>query len=170
MTQDIAVITLDILDNSDDTSHQDQHAGEIEHFHVFLPWHAELGGLVGWGGMHAFVEEERDEDEDAEGDDLDKETDQDYVLGERRVGAISGGEHAGSYTGDVRRQNFHLRGSHLGSDWRLEGVHASRQNQEGENIRRHENLRQPSLLDQAVLLPIDSDNDAPENHVNACCD
>ena len=41
--------------------------------------------------MNAFVEEQCDEDEEAEGDDLDEEAAENYVLAEGVVGAVSGG-------------------------------------------------------------------------------
>jgi hypothetical protein len=91
MAQNVPGIPLYILYHSDHTTNQDQRAREIEDMHMFLPWHVGLCGFVGWRGVHAFVEEQRDEDEEAEGDDLDEEAAEDYVLGEGGVGAVSGG-------------------------------------------------------------------------------
>lgn len=80
MTQNITVIALYILNHSHQTSDQDQGTGEVEHVYMFLPRHIGLGRFKCRRGVHAFVKDERDDDEDAESDDLDEKADEDYIL------------------------------------------------------------------------------------------
>lgn len=75
-----AVHALDVLDETEDASDEDEGAGDVEQDQVSQPADLGVEGAVGGTLLEAGVEDGRDDDEEAEEEELDDETKDDNVL------------------------------------------------------------------------------------------
>ena len=80
MRHDVSRISLYIFDDSDDRPKHDQTASVIEGVNVSPPWDTTRGGASGRDFVDAEIEDRRDNDEEAEEDDLKDKTTNHNVL------------------------------------------------------------------------------------------
>lgn len=140
MRDQIPIVALSILDQTEDRPDEDERATAVESVKMFLPGvgadHAAAGGYP----VHADVESNADNDEKAEEEDLNDET----------------------TDGDVFTvlECLECARSHDASSCRLQT--------ETDNIANDEDLCEPSLGNDTVFFAIGEQDDASEFHVYAC--
>ena len=78
MTEYISPESLQVFDNAEDASDQNQHASSVESNNMLLQW--QLLGFLGRQPAHTCVEEGADDDKRAKEGELDKETTNNDIL------------------------------------------------------------------------------------------
>lgn len=140
MRDEVSVVALAVLDQAEDRSDQNERTAAVESVEMLLPGvvadHAAAGGYL----VHAHVESDADDDEEAKEQNLDDKT-------------ADGDVFAVLECFDCTRRH----------DATASGLETER-----DDIANDEDLCEPFLRDDAVLFSIGEENDTSEFHVDAC--
>lgn len=136
MAQRISAVALDVLNDTEDGTGQDEQADGVQHVQDLLPRGGRVNRVVCRGAAQPTLEDDGANEEKTERDDLDEETGDDEVL------------------------------SHLNSARLEHQARRTTLDDKGENITEHESLGEPADADQGVMLGVDAAHDATEGHVD----
>ena len=138
--QQVSCVTHDVLDNTEDASHEDESAGHVEHHQVFLPGQRVEVHSPGCGTvtLQALVKQPCHHDEEAEKSKLEEETDHNKFLA-RLHGAFTFG---------------------------CLDPSATALNKERDDVARNENFCEPLLPDERMLFAVGQQDDTAQNDVD----
>lgn len=80
MSNDVAVVSLSVLDHTDQVADKDDSTAKVQVVHVLSPAQVRIYRSTGWELVDADVEETGHDDEEAKDDNLDNEAGNDNVL------------------------------------------------------------------------------------------
>lgn len=140
MRDQVSIIALSILDQTEDRSDQDQRTAAVKSIKMFLPGVGSDHAAAGRYPVHANVEGDADDNEEAKEEDLNDET----------------------ADGDVFAVLESLKCA------RCHDTATRCLQTETDDIANDEDLCEPFLRDDTVLFAVCEQNDASEFHVYAC--